>query len=577
LTEYLGSIKQAGRNLLSVINDILDISKIESGKLQIIPVAYLFSSLLNDVITIIRFRITEKPLEFIINADSSFPDGLIGDEARVRQILLNILTNAVKYTEKGYVKLTVSASDYSPVRQTINLCFKVEDSGIGIKEEDMGSLFSDFVRLDGERNRGIEGTGLGLAITWKLCKAMGGDISVSSEYGKGSVFTVNIPQYVSGTDTAPLANILNGGKTAEQKKDGIRFTAPEAKILIVDDIKTNLIVAEGLLAPYKTQIECCTSGAEAVRLAGEKAYDLILMDHMMPGMDGIEAVAKIRGQEKSLRKEKSAGSPREIPIIALTANTVTGMKEMFLDNGFNDYIPKPIEVSKLDEIMEIWIPLSKRTIAADDAGAVKREQFRGETELRIPGVDVIKGITMTGGVEAGYLQVLKSFYLDAEERLALLEQELNPPDLTTHVHALKSAFGTIGAAGLSAAAAALEKAGKAEDAVFIRDKLPPFREHLKTIIADIKNALNREKDRAGTAAAKAAGTSPAAGIGPELKALLLQLREALTAKNMKEIDRLIAQMEEQYTGMSDTFSGFSDQVLVGEYKAVIEAIDHLIG
>jgi CheY-like chemotaxis protein len=358
-----------------------------------------------------------------------------------------------------------------------------------------------------------------------------------------------------------LANILNGGKTVEQKKSGVQFTAPEAKILIVDDIKTNLIVAEGLLAPYKIQIECCTSGAEAVRLTGEKSYDLILMDHMMPGMDGIEATAKIREREKDMK------SPREIPIVALTANAVTGMKEMFLEKGFDDYIPKPIEVHKLDEIMETWIPLSKRLAVSGESVEEKREQFKGKAELRILGVDAAKGINMTGGAEAGYRRVLNSYYHDAEERLALLEHELNISDLTTHVHALKSASGTIGAADLSVEAAALEKAGKVGDAAFIKDKLPLFREHLRTIIEDIKNALDAEKESGGTAAT---------GIEPELKTSLLQLRDALTVKNMKEIDSLIARMTERYTSMADTFNGFSDQVLVGEYNAVIEAIDRLI-
>jgi signal transduction histidine kinase/CheY-like chemotaxis protein/sugar lactone lactonase YvrE len=685
MTEYLGSIKQAGRNLISIINDILDISKIESGKLQISPAPYLFSSLLNDVITIIRFRLTEKPLTLIINVDPSFPNGLVGDEVRVRQILLNILSNAVKYTEKGYVKFTISAAGFSRDKKSINLRFEVEDSGIGIKEEDIGSLFNDFVRLDGERNRAIEGTGLGLVITRKLCRAMGGDISVASEYGKGSVFTVTIPQEVNGPDTlaavenpeqkevllydldferrklydksiagslkslgvpftvasgeddfteklaaheyafafishellesaektilergyktipvlltdpgelpahsrtiilpmpsyvVPLANILNGGKTVEQKKSGVQFTAPEARVLIVDDINTNLIVAEGLLAPYKMRIECCTSGAEAVRLSGEKEYDLILMDHMMPGMDGIEAAAKIRERESS---------SKTVPIVALTANAVTGMKEIFIEKGFNDYIPKPIEVSKLDGIMEKWIPPSKRIAVRYETGEGEkaRHYFEGKPGLQIPGVNVARGINLTGGTEAGYRQVLGSFYHDAEERLAVMEQEIDLPRLTTHVHALKSAGGIIGAAALSTEAAELEKAGKEGDEAFVRDKLPAFLENLKTMAAEIRKALDAGAgetagDSAGGPGGGAAGApagGAAAGIDSDLKALLLQLHEALSAKNMKETDSLIARMTRRYTAMTDTFNGFSDQVLVGEYDAVLKAIDRLL-
>jgi signal transduction histidine kinase/CheY-like chemotaxis protein/streptogramin lyase len=679
LTEYLGSIKQAGRNLISIINDILDISKIESGKLEIIPAPYLFSSLLNDVITIIRFRITEKPLTFIINVDPSFPNSLIGDEVRVRQILLNILSNAVKYTEKGYVKFTISAAGFTRGKQSVNLRFEAEDSGIGIKEEDMGSLFNDFVRLDGERNRGIEGTGLGLAITRKLCRAMGGDISVASEYGKGSVFTVTIPQQINGPErlaavenpgqkevlfydhdferrrlydksiadsltslgtpftiaadeddftkklaaheyafafiscellekaektiadsgyktipvlltdpgelpshsrticlpmpsyAVPLANILNGGKTVEQKKSGVRFTAPEARVLIVDDISTNLIVAEGLLAPYKMHIECCTGGSEAVRLSGETEYDLILMDHMMPGMDGMEAAAKIREREASRQNAPgSPGSPGRVPIVALTANAVTGMKEMFIKKGFDDYIPKPIEVNKLDAVMEKWIPPSKRVTVTGGEGDGKREQFHGKTGLRIPGVNVTRGINMTGGTEAGYRQVLNSFYRDAEERLSVLEEETDLRELVIHAHALKSAGGTIGAEALSAEAAGLEKAGKAGDAAFVQEKLPAFLERLKTTAAEIKIALDAQP---GETPAGGAAT----GADPELKALLIRLKDALAAKNMKEADDLIALMEGQYAGMADTFNDFSDQILVGEYNAVITAIDRLTG
>jgi signal transduction histidine kinase/CheY-like chemotaxis protein/ligand-binding sensor domain-containing protein len=670
LTEYLNNIKQAGRNLLSIINDILDISKIESGKMQITPAPYLFSSLLNDVVTIIRFRVTEKPLVFIINVDPSFPNGLIGDEVRVRQVLLNILSNAVKYTEKGFVKFNISAR-MAGKDGSITLTFEVVDSGIGIKQEDIGNLFGDFVRLDGERNKGIEGTGLGLAITRNLCRIMGGDITVTSEYGKGSVFTVRILQQINGTDklaavenpeqkevlfydrdserrklydesiaeslknlgvpftiavdeqdftgklaahdyafafisaeilekaektiadsgyktipvllsdtgelpaythtivlpipsyTVPLANILNGGETIEHKKKGVRFTAPEAKILIVDDINTNLIVAEGLLAPYKMQIECCVSGAESVRLSGENEYDLILMDHMMPGMDGIEATAKIREQEAA--RGKAAG----VPIIALTANAVTGMKEMFLGKGFNDYIPKPIEVSKLDAIMEQWVPASKKAAIKNEPEGAKREQFQGTTELRIPGFNVIQGINRTGGTEAGYRQVLSSFYRDAEERLNWFEnfsQENNPQapvelgTFTTHAHALKSASATIGALELSTEAADLEKAGKDGDRTFIRDKLPLFLDHLRASVGEIKKALHGDEH---------AGDAP---VSPEFKATLILLRDALQARNMKEVDRLITRMEGRE--ITDTFS---DQILIGEYQAVIDAINNLIG
>jgi HPt (histidine-containing phosphotransfer) domain-containing protein len=254
------------------------------------------------------------------------------------------------------------------------------------------------------------------------------------------------------------------------------------------------------------------------------------------------------------------------------------MKEMFLEKGFNGYIPKPIEVSNLDAIIEKWIPLSKRLAINAESDKPEREHFRGKTELQISGFDVIQGINRTGGTEAGYRQVLSSFCRDAEKRLALMEQEIDTPDFTTNVHALKSASATIGAGELSVEAAELENAGKEGNTAIIKDKLPLFLVHLKAAVAEIRDVLDKAKESAETTTVISA-TGENAGIRPELKELLLQLKDALTAKDMKEIDRLIAQLEDQpvEAKAKDTVSAFSDQVLIGEYKEVIEAIDHLIG
>jgi signal transduction histidine kinase/CheY-like chemotaxis protein len=618
MAEYVGGIKQAGQSLMSLINDILDFSKIEGGSLKIAAAPYELSSVLNDVINVSRVRIAEKPIFFTVNVDASIPNRLCGDEVRIRQILLNLLSNATKYTGEGFIMLTVSAAlRESDGGKSIMLTMEIADSGIGIKPEDLPDLFGDFVRLDMEKNRNVEGTGLGLAITRRLCQAMGGDITVKSTYGQGSVFTAAIPQgYVSGQPLAivenpqwknvlccderdryaesvcatlknlgvpitlsegkedflsslesgnwrfafvsprfcpealalikekniktrlvlladlgdiltvedvpaiimpayavPVANILNGKDTGQYlKKTEVRFTAPGAKALIVDDIATNLKVAEGLLAPYRMELHTCTGGREAVELAKLHEYDIIFMDHMMPGMDGIEATALIR------EWEKSRGSPSgKIPVVALTANALSGVKEMFLSKGFNDYLSKPIEMAKLDEILARWIPKEKREkapaaqaaqtgaaaqaaqmaqagAAEDKAQKTEREDERengsGEN-LVIPGVDVKQGIEMTGGTFDGYLQILAMFRKDAQERLPLLQnppEKKDLPDFVTHVHALKSALACIGAAEASARAKELEAAGKVKNMAAIRENLPGFAGELAALVEEIGKA-----------------------------------------------------------------------------------------
>ncbi|MDR2314460.1 MAG: response regulator [Spirochaetaceae bacterium] len=346
--QYITKIKQAGTSLLAIINDILDLSKIEAGKMEINPGRYDLASLVNDVVTIIGVWIHEKPLDLRVIVADSLPGTLQGDEIRIRQVLLNLLTNAVKYTQEGYIEFTVSGEVKD---DTVILKFGITDTGIGIKKEDLDKLFRFFVRLDLDQNRDIEGTGLGLAITYTLCRLMGGSVSVSSVYGSGSTFTITLPQKI--LDAAPMKYAGPGNEDYSPAQTGttVKFTAPDARVLIVDDISINLMVAEGLLSPYKMKIDCCTGGQEAIRLAEERPYDLVFMDHIMPGMDGIETTAKIRSSEK-IRKD--------LPVIALTANAVAGMKEMFLSQGFSDYLSKPIDVSDVDRVIRKWLPREKQ-------------------------------------------------------------------------------------------------------------------------------------------------------------------------------------------------------------------------
>ncbi|MDR2211422.1 MAG: response regulator [Spirochaetaceae bacterium] len=345
---YITKIKQAGTSLLAIINDILDLSKIEAGKMEISPGRYDLASLLNDVVTIIGVWLHEKPLDFRVTIADSLPSTLWGDEIRIRQILLNLLTNAVKYTQGGYIEFTVSGE---AAGDTILMKFAVTDTGIGIKKEDLDKLFRSFVRFDLDQNRDIEGTGLGLAITYTLCRLMGGSVSATSVYGSGSTFTVTLLQKILDAKPMKYTAPAYEDDPSAQADSVVQFTAPDARVLIVDDISINLMVAEGLLAPYKMNIDCCTSGQEALRLAEENNYDFILMDHIMPGMDGIETAAKIRSSQKVRG---------DLPIIALTANAVAGMKEMFLSKGFSDYLSKPIDIADIDTVIRKWLPGKKQ-------------------------------------------------------------------------------------------------------------------------------------------------------------------------------------------------------------------------
>jgi CheY-like chemotaxis protein len=378
-----------------------------------------------------------------------------------------------------------------------------------------------------------------------------------------------------------LANILNGKTNNTEYHEGknpeLRFIVPDVRALIVDDIEINLDVAEGLLSPYQMVIDRASGGAEAVRMAQENRYDFVLMDHMMPGMDGIEATAAIRAWE-----DKSAqGLPKErLPIIALTANAISGMKEMFLEKGFSDYLSKPIEIAKLDEIMARWIPVEKRI---KTSRGIRRPTFAGESVLSIPGVDVKRGVNMTGGTEAGYRKVLAQFCKDAAERLPLFAApptETAVNDFATQAHAIKGAAGTIGATELSEEAAVLEAAGKAGDTRTIEEALPLFHERLVRLIEDIGKVLEEEKIGKQEGRREKGGTKH-----QELRDNFFVIREKLEmlqimleVKNMKEIDKLLTEIE---TAATDTKTAemvmdVSDKILMGEYHDAIKDINHIL-
>ncbi len=351
---YSANINSAGKNLLSIINDILDISKIEAGKIEIREGNYELSSILNTMNDIVTPRAKAKGLEFIIDAKEDMPDCLYGDEVRIRQIITNVVNNAVKYTREGCVTLYVSAGEphVFEAGKTMDLIIRVLDTGIGIKKEDIGRLFDRFERMDMKQNSAIEGTGLGLAITKQLLEMLNGEISVTSVYGEGSEFTIRLPQKIVSAE--PIGDFRTKAEedisdVESDKNDS--FTAPDARILIVDDTRLNLIVAMGLLKDTKIRTDLSGSGKGALNMMSKVSYDLVLLDQRMPEMDGIETLRHIRDREKE--------SGRNVPVICLTADAIEGARQRYIDEGFTDYLTKPIDAHALKKMVKKYLPKDK--------------------------------------------------------------------------------------------------------------------------------------------------------------------------------------------------------------------------
>ncbi|MBQ7679842.1 MAG: response regulator, partial [Butyrivibrio sp.] len=340
IRKYAMDIRSAGRTLLSIINDILDLSKIESGKMELVPVAYDFASVLNDIVNMTMSKARDKGLTYELQVNPEIPSVLRGDEIRIRQVILNLTNNAIKYTETGGITV---AADYRPAEK--KLVIRVTDTGIGIREEDREKLFSSFQRLDETRNRNVEGTGLGLNITRQLAKMMGGGITVESEYGKGSVFTVELVQEV--VDATPIGDYTERLARAQVQKEEYRpkLVAPKARVLIVDDNEMNLEVITGLMSETRIRTSVALSGAECIELLRKESYDLILLDQMMPGMSGTQTLEVIR------KEQLAEGTP----VIALTADAIMGAREAYLREGFQDYLSKPIMFNELEDLLFKYI------------------------------------------------------------------------------------------------------------------------------------------------------------------------------------------------------------------------------
>lgn len=565
--DYISQIKSSGKTLLTIINDILDFSKIESGKMDITDIEYEPLELLHDVTSILNTRIQTNDITLIVNINPKLPKTLYGDNIRIKQILTNISNNAIKFTKQGQVVLKIDFVQLD--EKEIDLQISVQDTGIGIKKEDMKKLFQSFQQVDSKRNRNIEGTGLGLAISKQLLALMHGDIKADSEYGKGSTFYFHLPQKVidftpsvqitasdnpicigyvtnqyiqaqlltdmlrldqkytnvtslnqikkilthqptylfveqslfqhelqSLVDDYPnvtaivivdynavvtypesnvkilkkpvsaisIAAILNKEAPIQEDQsadssDYYDFTAPDVKLLIVDDNTINLKVATGLMQPLGMQIDTATSAKEAIGKLDEINYDLIFMDHMMPDVDGIEATHLIRRFHKDYDK---------VPIIALTANAVNGVKEMFIEEGMNDFVAKPIEISTLIKKLKQWLP--KEKLNYDQKPVVKKQS--NQASLHISNLDTTAAISMLG-TEKLFWSVLKDYYQAIPRKVALIkefEENEDWKNYTIEVHALKSASRQIGAMELSQKALDMENAGNALDGACIHEE-----------------------------------------------------------------------------------------------------------
>ncbi|AEF82292.1 hybrid sensor histidine kinase/response regulator [Leadbettera azotonutricia] len=659
--EYISIINQAGNSLLAIINDILDLSKIESGQMKPESKAYYFSSLINDVVNMIGIRFTDRPVDFFVDIDSAIPAQLFGDEARIRQILFNLLNNAAKYTKEGFVALSVKSTITG--KEKLELEFAVSDSGIGIKEEDQKNLFNEFARMNLSQNQGIEGTGLGLPIALNLCKAMEGDITVESSYGGGSTFIARIVQgftdpkktaalerpiakgvlileerprfyrflnaaleglgvsprraenldifteelekgaydfaFVSskhaadsvaamGENPSPphlvimvekgegtayrdincilmpvysitMANVLNGtsaGGFLPQDHHGVEFTAPSIRVLIVDDISTNLWVAKELMAAYGMDIDTCLSGSQAVEMIKNSHYDLVFLDHMMPGMDGLEVAAEIRAMGKTDEYY------RKLPLVMLTANALAGQRELFLKSGADDFLAKPIETKKLNAILEKWIPREKRINSI--AEEARHPGEKSPPLPSIPGLDQIRGMHNSGDDPAIYLDILSSFIQDGEDKAAELAEAAEKGDLRLYailVHALKGAARSVGALEFGDAAALMEEAARRKDPEAVREKTAPLLEKLKSLLNSIHDALLNEAAQTETAV-------------PGLE----ELKNALAGMNIEEVNKLLL----NYTLMPldkktrNRITEIEQFILMFEYDKAVKCIDRLL-
>lgn len=628
---YIHQIQASGKNLLTIINDILDYSKIDSGKMEIIEVDYEPLSMINDLTNIIMTRIGDKPIEFIIDVDPSLPGSLHGDNLRIQQVLINLLNNAVKFTEKGEIRLKIECERQT--EDTVLLKASVKDTGMGIKKSDMDKLFESFQQLDSKRNRTKEGTGLGLSICRNLLGLMNGELHVESMYNIGSIFSFELPQKI--TDSNPsipqltkkvdaavlvasphlnkhikmdlerigatvaeatkvrdlemlrsnyvfveniyntdelhhyieshpdvifalivdyestvksnipnikvlrkpvyalnIATILGMSNIYVKKEDLAQerfdFIAPDVKVLIVDDNEVNLKVAAGLLEPLKMQIDTANGANMAIDLVGKKQYDLILMDHMMPEVDGVETTHIIRRFYKNYEN---------IPIIALTANAMAGTREMFLAEGMNDFIAKPIEMSVMMDKLRQWLPMEKMKIQAKKA--VDQQDASDVDIPMVTGLDTKLAMSLLGN-EKLFWSVLEEYYDGIERKAKQIQNFFEQgkwKEYTIDVHALKSASKQIGAVALSKMAEQLEEAGNSNDVAYIKEHTATMLKKYLEYLPILKEHFEKTSD------SESSVSTQVNGLDGEVGEMLTKMQEAIDSFDILEIDGMFRELK----------------------------------
>lgn len=472
-------VQSAAKNLLAIINDILDLSKVEAGKMELVYTDYHLKTVVGEVVGMMDMAASKRGLIMKYECDESLPCAYNGDEGRIKQILINILNNAIKFTKEGYVRASVTGQPGEKEDEEL-ITFRVEDTGCGIREEDLGKIFEDFRQVDSKRNRSVEGTGLGLAIVKHLAELMGGVIQVDSVYGQGTVVTITIPQKI--VDRRSIAEAPEPSRA--QLKGSEAFSAPDVKVLIVDDNVVNRKVARGFLKQYAFDLDEAGSGPEAIELVRQNRYDIIFMDHMMPMMDGIEAAEIIR---------RDCGENGTAPaMIALTANAMEGMRDKFLACGFQDFIAKPLNRQELGRLLTRWVPEERRRPAE---AAAPQGPSLDPAAFSIPGIDMDAATRYFSGDEAGFAELLELYYMDGQRKTGLL-RELAGSDLSryrTEVHGLKSAAANIGAMEVSNLARAQENAAAQGDTAFIAQQFPRLMEAHEALLARIGQFLERRR------------------------------------------------------------------------------------
>jgi signal transduction histidine kinase/DNA-binding NarL/FixJ family response regulator len=571
----LEKIYSSGMTLLGIVNDLLDIAKIESGKLELIAVDYDVPSMINDTRSLNVLRIADKPIVFKLLVDETLPSRLNGDELRIKQIFNNLLSNACKYTREGTIEWTIGWERDGD--DGVWLISSIRDSGIGIRPEDIGKLFADYNQVDTRSNRAIEGTGLGLSITRRLAEMMSGSVSVESVYGQGSTFVVRVWQkLVSDTPIGPMtAEALRGFRYSVNKrvrgKELIRVQMPYARVLVVDDVQTNLDVAKGIMKPYGMKVDCVTSGFEAVDLvrAGEPKYDAIFMDHMMPEMDGMETT-------RVIREEIDSDYARTIPIIALTANAIIGNEELFLQHGFQAFLTKPIDMMRMDSILRQWVRHKELELehepetpekadgAASSANTVKHVD---EIIPQIDGIDWVAGLERFGGDESIYLSVIQSYRANTAHLLDRIREvsEQTLPDYAITIHGIKGSSYGVEARDVGKKAEELELAAKAGNIEFVLRNNPSFIEAAEAL-------LSRLAALSGDAAPDDSEKEKESRHAPD-EALLTKIEEAAADFKIDILEETMDALEAfKYETQAELIAWLREQVDRMEFAAIRERL-----